>query len=81
MKDYLLFVESNNVLQTEDVYDRLLSVVTPGIHSIHLLEDDILKNVIVVNSNMFEKQFIFEISELLHFVGYNGKFRIVKPIW
>lgn len=73
---YLLFTEGN----TYDTYERLLSVLVPGIKYTDILENSIIPNAIVINSNLQDSEIILELKQVLPIVGYNGKFQLLKPI-
>jgi hypothetical protein len=77
---YFLFVERNQDLNVENVYERLLSIVTPGILSIDLLNDELFDNVIRIRSDLYQQDLVFELTEILYLIGYKGLFNIMKKI-
>ena len=79
MNTYLLFVDTSK-MYIYDVYDRLLSIVVEDILYTEVLQNDIIKNAIVIQTNLQENDIIKEVSEILFLIGYNYKFEILKPI-
>lgn len=76
---YLLFTEGDTY-DTYDTYERLLSVLVPGIKYIDILANSIIKNAIVINSNLKDSEIILELKQVLQMVGYNGEFQLLKPV-
>jgi hypothetical protein len=73
---YLLFTEGD----IHDTYERLLSILVPGIEFPGFLNDNVIKNAIVVKTD-FSDNFIFsEIKEILSNVGYDGRFHLLKYV-
>lgn len=73
---YLLFTQGD----IYDTYERLLSILVPGIEYPGFLNDNVIKNAIVVKTD-FSDNFIFsEIKEILSNVGYDGRFYLLKYV-
>lgn len=73
---YLLFTQGDMY----DTYERLLSILVPGIEYPGFLNDNVIKNAIIVKTD-FSDNFIFsEIKEILSNVGYDGTFYLLKYV-
>lgn len=73
---YLLFTQGDMY----DTYERLLSILVPGIEYPGFLNDNVIKNAIIVKTD-FSDNFIFsEIKEILSNVGYDGRFYLLKYV-
>lgn len=73
---YLLFTQGD----IYDTYERLLSILVPGIEYPGFLNDNVIKNAIIVKTD-FSDNFIFsEIKEILSNVGYDGRFYLLKYV-
>jgi hypothetical protein len=76
---YLLFTQTN-MLTTNELYERLLSVLVPGIEYPGFLNDNIIKNAIVVKTNLSDNEIFLELKEILSIIGYDGRFYLLKYI-
>jgi hypothetical protein len=79
-KILFLFVETDQ-MNISDIYDRLLSIMVPKLQYIEIIENDtVLKNVIVVKTELSEREVYCEIRDILPIIGYYKKFALLSPI-
>lgn len=76
----LLFVEISSDMSITEVYNRLLSIIVPGIEYIRVINDNIIQNAILVVSHLDDCKLLSEISEILPTVGFRGKYKILKDL-
>ena len=76
----LLFVEISSDMSITEVYNRLLSIIVPGIEYIRVINDNIIQNAILVVSHLDDYKLLSEISEILPTVGFRGKYKILKDL-
>lgn len=80
MSHLFLFVETTHMNITE-IYDRLLSIMIPNIEYTEIIENDtVLRNAIVVKTELSDKELYVEISDVLPIIGYFDKFTLLRPI-
>jgi hypothetical protein len=73
---YLLFTQGD----TYDTYERLMSVLTPGIEYPGRLNDNLIKNAIVVKTDFSDEKIFSELKEILSIIGYDGRFCLLKYV-
>ena len=73
---YLLFTEGD----IYDTYEKLLSILSPGIEYPGFLSDSIIKNAIVVKSDLLDNNIFSELKEILSILGYDGRFYLLKYV-
>jgi hypothetical protein len=76
---YLLFTQVN-ILTINELYERLLSVLVPGIEYPGFLNDNVIKNAIIVKTNLSDNDIFLELKEILSIIGYDGRFYLLKYI-
>lgn len=74
---YYLFIENSN-FYIEELYNRLLTVVIPGINYICVKKKDTFPKCILVKTNLHKTVLNNEIKEVLRLVGYNYQFVLNK---
>jgi hypothetical protein len=70
---YYLFIENSN-FYIEELYNRLLTVVIPGINYICIKKKDTFPKCILIKTNLDKSVLNNEIKEVLRLVGYNYQF-------
>jgi len=70
---YYLFIENSN-FYIEELYNRLLTIVTPGIHYICIKKKDTFPKCILIKTNLHKTVLCNEIKQVLRLVGYNYQF-------
>jgi hypothetical protein len=68
------------MLTTDELYDRLRSILVPGIEYPGFLRDNVIKNAIVIKTNLSDTKIFLEIKEILSSVGYDGRFYLLKYV-
>lgn len=77
---FFLFVETCD-MDMYELYDRLLSIMIPKIQYIgFLIHDTLLRNVIVVESELSETELYKEIKDILPIIGYYNKFCLLREV-
>lgn len=74
---YYLFIENSN-FYIEELYNRLLTVVIPGINYICVKKKDTFPKCILIKTNLHKTVLNNEIKEVLRLVGYNYQFVLNK---
>jgi hypothetical protein len=74
---YYLFIENSN-FYIEELYNRLLTVIIPGIHYICIKKKDTFPKCILIKTNLDKSVLNNEIKEVLRLVGYNYQFVLNK---
>lgn len=74
---YYLFVENSN-FDIDELYERLLSVIIPGIEYICVKKISIFPKCILVKTNLDQNTLNAEIKDVLQLVGYNYQFVLNK---
>lgn len=70
-----LFVENSN-FDIDELYERLLSVIIPGIEYICIKKKGIFPKCILVKTNLDKTTLNAEVKDVLQSVGYNYQFVI-----
>ncbi len=76
-KYYYLFTD-NSRFYIEELYDRLLSVVIPGIQYICVKKKDTFPKCILLKTNLHKEVLDDEIKRVLRMIGYNYQFVLNK---
>lgn len=74
---YYLFID-NSKFYTEELYDRLLSIVIPGIEYICVKKKDTFPKCILIKSTLHKAVLDDEIKNVLLLIGYNYQFVLNK---
>lgn len=74
---YYLFVD-NSKFYIDELYDRLLTVVIPGIEYICVKKKDTFPKCILLKSNLPQPVLNNEIKDVLLLIGYNYQFVLNK---
>jgi hypothetical protein len=74
---YYLFIENSN-FYIEELYNRLLTIVIPGIDYICIKKKDTFPKCILIKTNLHKAILNNEIKEVLRLVGYNYQFVLNK---
>jgi hypothetical protein len=74
---YYLFIENSN-FYIEELYNRLLTVVIPGIDYICVKKKDTFPKCILIKTNLHKAVLDNEIKEVLGLIGYNYQFVLNK---
>lgn len=74
---YYLFIDNSN-FYIEELYNRLLTVLIPGIEYICIKNVSTFPKCIFIKSNLHKAMLDNEIHHVLRFVGYNYQFVLNK---
>jgi hypothetical protein len=74
---YYLFID-NSRFYIEELYNRLLTVVIPGIDYICVKKKDTFPKCILIKTNLHKSVLNNEIKEVLILIGYNYQFVLNK---
>jgi len=74
---YYLFID-NSRFYIEELYNRLLTVVIPGIDYICVKKKDTFPKCILIKTNLHKSVLDNEIKEVLILIGYNYQFVLNK---
>ena len=74
---YYLFID-NSRFYIEELYNRLLTVVIPGINYICVKKKDTFPKCILIKTNLHKAVLDNEIKEVLILIGYNYQFVLNK---
>jgi hypothetical protein len=73
---YLLFTQGD----IYDTYEKLLSILVPGIEYPGFLNDNLIKNAIVVKTDFSDNEIFSELKEILSILGCDGRFYLLKYV-
>jgi len=74
---YYLFIENSN-FYIEELYNRLLSIVVPGIQYICVKKKDTFPKCILIKTSLHKEELYNEIKDVLRLVGYHYQFVLNK---
>lgn len=74
----ILFVETSEVMTIHEIYNRLLSIFVQNIEYIQVLDDNVIRNAIVIKSDLNDRMLLSELYEILPMIGYRGKYQVLK---
>lgn len=74
----ILFVETSEVMTIHEIYNRLLSIFVQNIEYIQVLDDNVIRNAIVIKSDLDDRMLLSELYEILPMIGYRGKYQVLK---
>ena len=74
---YYLFID-NASFYIEELYQRLLTVIIPGVEYVCIKKKDTFPKCILIKTNLHKSALDYEIKEVLQLVGYNYQFVINK---
>lgn len=74
---YFLLVDSDDTVEINNLYERLLGIFVPGI-----VYTEVNRNTIIISSSFTETQIISELREVLTMIGYahTYKYHVLKLI-
>jgi hypothetical protein len=74
---YYLFID-NSKFYIEELYDRLLTVIVPGIEYICVKKKDTFPKCILLKTDLHKSILDYEIKHVLLLIGYNYQFVLNK---
>ena len=74
---YYLFID-NSHFPIEELYNRLLTVIIPGIKYICIKKKDTFPKCILIKTNLDKNTLDYEIKDVLRLIAYNYQFVITK---
>lgn len=76
----VLFVETSATMTIQEIYTRLLSIVVPNMEYVQVLDDTVIKNAIIIRSELDDRILLSELSEILPMIGFRGKYQVLKRL-
>jgi hypothetical protein len=76
----VLFVETSSTMTIQEIYTRLLSIVVPNMEYVQVLDDTVIKNAIIIRSDLDDRLLLSELSEILPMIGFRGKYQVLKRL-
>jgi hypothetical protein len=64
----------------QEIYTRLLSIVVPNMEYVQVLDDTVIKNAIIIRSDLDDRLLLSELSEILPMIGFRGKYQVLKRL-